>query len=159
MSAVTAFAAVDSDAALAIFDVDNAAAVGRDACSVLISGGDSTGHLQVADDDGMIVVLRLDINEWSGVVTRSGEVHGERVPSPVEDAREFVIQAARHAGDGIFGSADVRIQLYRLAVEIALVVFGENVAENAPALGGVDGVFGARIVDGEMSWIGGPYCL
>ena len=54
---------------------------------------------------------------------------------------------ARHAGDGVLRRADAVAQRHGLAVEVALGVLLQQVAENAPAVGVLDGVRAVAVFD------------
>lgn len=75
-------------------------------------------------------------------------VDGERVALAVEGAGEGVVAAARHARDG-----DVGAEADGLTAEVAVGVLGQQVAEDVPAPGGVDGVLRACVVDGELGGV------
>ena len=83
------------------------------------------------------------------MVVVAADVHVKRVAPAVERAAEVMAAAAGHAGDG-----DVGAEADGLAAEAVVgVVVLQGVAEDVPALGGLDGVLGARVVDGEVGGV------
>ena len=127
--------AVYGGADAAILNPDRAPLGADEAAGVLLRGADEACDVQVLDHAAV-----LDVTEGRGIVLVDGAVvgavaDGERVALSVERSGEVVIALARHA---LYG--DVRAQQDGLAVEDALVVVGQHVAERVPARGGVDGV-------------------
>ena len=145
---------VDADVARAVLDGDGAEEVADESADVMRLGAcvafvDGAVDGEVAER-GLVVAVGSGLDEGSHELRVNGRVggavvEGEGVAVAVEGAREFMAAAARHAGDG-----DVGAEEDGLAAEVALGVVGQQVAEDVPARGGVDGVLGARVVDGEV---------
>ncbi|MBR3110552.1 MAG: hypothetical protein IKH35_05140 [Prevotella sp.] len=135
-----AHGAADVDRGVAAADVDVAPLQGDESGHVaVVIGGDGGHHVEVADGRGIVGCgAALDADEGGAVVV--GGVGGERqrIAAAVEVAAEGVVAAARHAADG-----DVGVEADGLAAERFAV--GDEVAEHAPARGGVDGVGVARL--------------
>ena len=118
----------------------------------IVGGGDGAHHVEVADDGRTIRRHTLHVAERGAVVVGCCGAEGQRLAPAVEGAGELMAAAARHAADG-----DVCAQLHGLACEVALVVFSQQVAEDVPAPGGVDGVGVARLR--EVRGVGSPLGL
>ena len=135
---------VDADVARAVLDGDGAEEVADESADVMRLGAcvafvDAAGDGEVAER-GLVVAVSSGLDEGCHELRVNGRVgcavvEGEGVAVAVEGAREFMAAAARHAGDG-----DVIGQHDGLAAEVALGVVGQQVAEDVPARGGMDGV-------------------
>ena len=148
VGAVAAGEAVDDGADVAVADGDRAVLGADEASGILLRGVDVAADVQVLNH-----ATRLDIAEGRGLVLVDGAagraiVDGQRVPPAVKRAGEVVVRAARHAADG-----DVSAEHDGLVGEEALGVLVQQVAEDVPAPGGVDGVGVARL--GEVGGING----
>ena len=64
---------------------------------------------------------------------------------PVEGSGKFMRKASRH-----IGNADIMVELYGLAGEKVCIIPGQKVVKSIPALGIVDNIYGAVVINGYM---------
>ena len=142
MDAVAADTALDADARAAVADGDVAVLVGDNACGVHAGGLDGAVDVQVLNR------AAVHVAEGGHAVFAAAVADGEGVAAAIEGALEFMASRARHAGDG-----DVVVETDGLAAGAVVGdIVGQQVAEHAPALGGVDGVLVAAL--GEVHRVG-----
>ena len=149
----------DADIACAMLNGHGAVEVADESADVMMILVARIGFIDVAVDGevaerGLAPPVISGVGERGHVLcverTCGGAVaDGERVALPVKGAGEVMVAAACHAAD-----ADVRTELHGLAIEDALGVKGQQVAEQVPARSGLDGVLvGGRLL--EMGRVAG----